>query len=151
MSTPAASSWPAGQPGGHLSLLAAYAHDDPALTPVELIGFDPEVCAVASLYGMTDLAACCRHTSQDRGCRPDDPQPDWTALPVAALAGAARRRQRRPAQASVRHVRRLVRLARRRHPAAAARAAAPATVAPPVTPRRARCHRSRRNFARLFA
>ena len=70
-----------GSAGGHLSLLAAYAHDDPALTPPELTGTDPQVRAVASLYGQVDLDAMYRHTSQDRSCHPDDPQPDWTAPP----------------------------------------------------------------------
>jgi acetyl esterase/lipase len=70
-----------GSAGGHLGLLAAYAPDDPALTPAELAGSDPEVCGVVSLYGQADLAAHYDHTSQQKTCRPDDPQPDWDAPP----------------------------------------------------------------------
>src|SRR5215218_4674021 len=70
-----------GSAGGHLALLAAYAHDDPILTPVELGGSDPSVCAVVSLYGQADLAAHYDHTSQQKVCRPNDPQPDWDAPP----------------------------------------------------------------------
>ncbi len=74
-----------GSAGGHLSLLAAYAHDDPVLTPAELRGSDPRVSAVASLYGQVSLEAMYEHLSQDRVCHPDDPQPDWTAPPSRAL------------------------------------------------------------------
>ena len=70
-----------GSSGGHLALLAAYAADDPALTPVELTGSDQQVCAVVSLYGQADLAAHYDHTDQAKWCRPDDPQPDWDAPP----------------------------------------------------------------------
>jgi acetyl esterase/lipase len=70
-----------GSAGGHLALLAAYAHDDPTLTPAELAGSDPQVCAVVSLYGQADLAAHYDHTDQQKVCRPDDPQPDWDAPP----------------------------------------------------------------------
>jgi acetyl esterase/lipase len=70
-----------GSAGGHLALLAAYTHDDPTLTPAELAGSDPPVCAVVSLYGQADLAAHYDHTSQQKVCRPDDPQPDWDAPP----------------------------------------------------------------------
>jgi len=70
-----------GSAGGHLALLAAYAPDDPALTPAELAGSDPSVCGVVSLYGQADLAAHYHHTSQHKTCRPDDPQPDWDAPP----------------------------------------------------------------------
>jgi acetyl esterase/lipase len=70
-----------GSAGGHLSLLAAYAHEDPALTPPELAGSDPRVRAVVSLYGQVHLAAMYDHTSQARICRPDDRRPDWTAPP----------------------------------------------------------------------
>jgi acetyl esterase/lipase len=68
-----------GSSGGHLSLLAAYAHDDPILTPPELADSDPRVCAVVSLYGQVDLAALYEHTGQRKTCGPDDPQPDWEA------------------------------------------------------------------------
>src|SRR6266496_546859 len=61
-----------GSAGGHLALLAAYAHDDPTLTPAELAGSDPRVCAVVSLYGQADLAAHYHHTGQAKVCRPDD-------------------------------------------------------------------------------
>jgi acetyl esterase/lipase len=70
-----------GSAGGHLALLAAYAPDDPALTPAELASSDPRVCGVVSLYGQADLAAHYHHTSQHKTCRPDDPQPDWDAPP----------------------------------------------------------------------
>ena len=68
-----------GSAGGHLALLAAYAPDDPTLTPAELAGSDPRVCAVVSLYGQADLAAHYHHTGQHKSCRPDDPRPDWDA------------------------------------------------------------------------
>jgi acetyl esterase/lipase len=64
-----------------LALLAAYAPDDPTLTPAELAWSDPQVCAVVSLYGQADLAAHYDHTSQQKVCRPEDPQPDWDAPP----------------------------------------------------------------------
>jgi acetyl esterase/lipase len=70
-----------GSAGGHLALLAAYAHEDPTLTPPELAGSDPQACAAVSLYGTVDLAALYDHTSQQKTCRPDDPQPDWDAPP----------------------------------------------------------------------
>ena len=35
--------------------MAAYAPDDPTLTPAELAGSDPSVCGVVSLYGQADL------------------------------------------------------------------------------------------------
>jgi acetyl esterase/lipase len=72
-----------GSAGGHLGLLAAYAPDDPTLTPAELVGSDPSVCGVVSLYGQADLAATYHHLSQQKTCRPDDPQPDWDAPPPA--------------------------------------------------------------------
>jgi acetyl esterase/lipase len=75
-----------GSAGGHLALLAAYAPDDPTLTPVELIGSDPRVCGVVSLYGQADLAAMYDHTGQQKSCRPDDPQPDWDAPPPPWMA-----------------------------------------------------------------
>jgi acetyl esterase/lipase len=71
--------------GGHLSLLAAYSHDDDALTPPELAGADLRVCAVASLYGQVGLDTLYRHTSQDKILRPDDPMPDWAAPPSPTL------------------------------------------------------------------
>jgi acetyl esterase/lipase len=70
-----------GSSGGHLALLAAYAPDDPTLTPAELASSDQQVCAVVSLYGQADLEAHYYHTSQHKSCRPDDPQPDWDAPP----------------------------------------------------------------------
>jgi acetyl esterase/lipase len=74
-----------GSSGGHLSLLAAYTHEDPALTPPELRGSDPRVCGVASLYGQVSLEALYKHASQEKVCHPSDPQPDWTAPPSPAL------------------------------------------------------------------
>jgi acetyl esterase/lipase len=70
-----------GSAGAHLALLAAYAPDDPTLTPAELAGSDPSVCGVVSLYGQADLAAHYHHTGQQKSCRPDDPRPDWDAPP----------------------------------------------------------------------
>jgi acetyl esterase/lipase len=75
-----------GSAGGHLALLAAYTPDDPALTPAELAGSDPPVCAVVSLYGQADLEAHYDHTSQHKSCRPEDPQPDWDAPPPPWMA-----------------------------------------------------------------
>jgi acetyl esterase/lipase len=75
-----------GSAGGHLALLAAYAPDDPTLTPTEVAGSDPSVCGVVSLYGQADLAAHYDHTSQQKTCRPDDPQPDWDAPPPVWMA-----------------------------------------------------------------
>jgi acetyl esterase/lipase len=74
-----------GSAGGHLSLLAAYGHDDPVLTPPDLAGSDLRVRAVVSLYGQVGLDTLYRHTSQDRICHPDDPRPDWNAQPSRAL------------------------------------------------------------------
>jgi acetyl esterase/lipase len=74
-----------GSAGGHLSLLTAYSHDDPELTPPDLTRFDLRVCGVASLYGQVGLDAMYRHTSQEKICHPDDPQPDWAAPPPPAL------------------------------------------------------------------
>jgi acetyl esterase/lipase len=69
-----------GSAGGHLALLAAYAPEDPTLTPAELAGSDPSVCAVVSLYGQADLEAMYHHTGQQES---DDRQPDWDAPPPA--------------------------------------------------------------------
>jgi dienelactone hydrolase len=82
-----------GSAGGHLSLLTAYGHDDPALVPPELAGADLRVSAVVSLYGQVGLDTMYEHTCQDEICRPDDPQPDWNARPsrtLVRLFGAAR-------------------------------------------------------------
>ena len=83
--------------GGHLSLLAAYAPGEPALTPPELAGADLRVRAVASLYGQVGLDTLYWHASQDKVCHRDDQQPDWTAPPSRGLvrlfgANAARLR-----------------------------------------------------------
>jgi acetyl esterase/lipase len=75
-----------GSAGAHLGLLAASTHQDPALTPAELTGSDPRVCGVVSLYGQADLEAHYRHTSQQKTCRPDDPQPNWDAPPPSWMA-----------------------------------------------------------------
>jgi acetyl esterase/lipase len=74
-----------GSAGGHLSLLAAYGHDAPGLTPPELAGSDLRVRAVASLYGQVGLDTMYWHTGQDKTCRPDDPEPDWSAPPSRLL------------------------------------------------------------------
>jgi acetyl esterase/lipase len=55
-----------GSAGGHIALLAAFAPDHPRMTPPELASHDLSVCAVVSLYGPTDLAACYEHTGQSR-------------------------------------------------------------------------------------
>ncbi|HVP20324.1 MAG TPA: alpha/beta hydrolase [Anaerolineaceae bacterium] len=55
-----------GSAGGHLALLAAYAPDDPQLTPPDLEGRDLTVRAVVSMYGPTDLRACYHHLDQKR-------------------------------------------------------------------------------------
>jgi acetyl esterase/lipase len=86
-----------GSSGGHLALLAGYGPDAPALTPPELAGADLRVRAVASFYGQVGLDSMYWHCSQDKTCRPDDPQPDWTAQPSRMLvrlfgANAARLR-----------------------------------------------------------
>jgi acetyl esterase/lipase len=44
-----------GSAGAHLALLAAYAHDNPRLTPPDLLGQDLSVRAVVSYYGVVDL------------------------------------------------------------------------------------------------
>ena len=75
-----------GSAGGHLALLAAYAHDDPVLTPAEMRGCDVRVCAAASLYGQVTLEAMYAHTSQQRICHPDDPRPDWSAPPSKGMS-----------------------------------------------------------------
>jgi acetyl esterase/lipase len=74
-----------GSAGGHLALLGAYGHDAPAVTPPELAGSDLRVRAVASLYGQVGLDSMYWHTGQDKTCRPDDPEPDWTAPPSRLL------------------------------------------------------------------
>jgi acetyl esterase/lipase len=74
-----------GSAGGHLSLLAAYGHGAPALTPPELAGSDLRVRAVASFYGQVGLDTMYWHTGQDKTCRPDDPEPDWSARPSRML------------------------------------------------------------------
>ena len=119
-----------GSAGGHLALLAAYAHDDPALTPAELAGSDPRVCGVVSLYGQADLAAHYDHTSQHKVCRPDDPQPDWDAPPppwLARLFGPD------AARLGLQHLMPAgrLRLAGRRDPQPGARPLRPAVPAPP--------------------
>jgi acetyl esterase/lipase len=72
-----------GSSGGHLSLLTAYGHDDPVLTPPELAGRELRVSAVASLYGQVGLDTMFEHTGQHG--QPDDPQPDWDAPPPRVL------------------------------------------------------------------
>lgn len=55
-----------GSSGGHLALLAAYAPDDPRLTPQDVEGCNLSVRAVISFYGPTDLRACYNHLNQTR-------------------------------------------------------------------------------------
>jgi acetyl esterase/lipase len=78
-----------GSGGGHLSLLAAYGHDAPALTPPELAGSDLRVRAIASFYGQVGLDTMYWHTGQDKTCRPDDPEPDWTHSRRACWCGCS--------------------------------------------------------------
>jgi acetyl esterase/lipase len=76
--------------GGQLSMLAAYAPDDPALTPEDVRGQDLSVRGVVSLYGPADLEACYFHTSQDKTTR-------GSKIPAAAPnseSGLARPMQR---------------------------------------------------------
>lgn len=49
-----------GSAGAQLALLAAYAHDSPAIKPPDLLGQDLSVRAVVSYYGVIDLAAAYR-------------------------------------------------------------------------------------------
>jgi acetyl esterase/lipase len=86
-----------GSAGGHLALLAAYGAGDPRLTPPDLAEANLRVCGVASLYGQVGVDTLYWHTSQDKVCRSNDRQPDWTASPSRALvrlfgANAARLR-----------------------------------------------------------
>src|SRR5262245_45199371 len=74
-----------GSAGGHLSLLAAYGHDTPALTPPELAGVGLRVRAVASRDGPVGPDTMSWHTGQDKTCSPDDPEPDWSAQPSGML------------------------------------------------------------------
>jgi acetyl esterase/lipase len=74
-----------GSSGGHLALLAAYAHADPVFTPAELRGPDLRVCAVVSLYGQVTLEAMYAHTAQHKICHPEDPRPDWAAPPSKGM------------------------------------------------------------------
>ena len=77
-----------GRPSGAARCLS---HEDPTLTSPELVGSDPEVCTVASLYGQVGLEAMYEHTGQAKTCHADDPQPDWDAPPpgwVLRLFGA---------------------------------------------------------------
>ena len=53
-----------GSSGGHLALLTAYTARNPIFTPKELEGKDMSVCAVASIYGTSDLEAIYYHTNQ---------------------------------------------------------------------------------------
>lgn len=52
--------------GGHLSLLAAYAHNHPKFTPPDVRDYDLTVHAVMSNYGPTDLRTVYEHTDQTR-------------------------------------------------------------------------------------
>jgi acetyl esterase/lipase len=52
--------------GGHLSLLAAYAHRHPQLTPAELKDADLTVRGVISFYGPSDMRAVYSHTNQQK-------------------------------------------------------------------------------------
>ena len=121
-----------GSAGGHLALLAAYTHHDPALTPAELAGSDPSVCGVVSLYGQADLAAHYDHTSQQKVCRPDDPRPDWDA--PTTVDGASVRPRRRPTEGAE-HGGRPARLAGRRDPQPGPRPLRLAVTGPPRPPR----------------
>ena len=66
--------------GGQLSMLAAYAPDDAALTPEDVRGQDLSVRGVVSLYGPADLEACYFHTNQDKTTR-------GSKMPAAAPTG----------------------------------------------------------------
>ena len=47
--------------GGHVAMLAAYGHRDPAFTPEDLHGLDTSVAGVVSLYAPSDLRAFVDH------------------------------------------------------------------------------------------
>ena len=71
--------------GGSLSLVAAYAPADPALTPNDVREADLSVRAVISCYGPADTRACYYHTKQDQSRSPYyhyDPQRDQSRSPV---------------------------------------------------------------------
>ncbi|RPJ50764.1 MAG: alpha/beta hydrolase [Chloroflexi bacterium] len=55
-----------GSAGGHLSMLAGYAPNHPALTPEELRLVDLTVRGIVSYYGPSDLNAVYNHTNQQR-------------------------------------------------------------------------------------
>lgn len=59
-----------GSAGGQLALLAAFAPDEPELTPADVAGHDLSVAGVVSFYGPADLSACYAHTRQEQ--RPSD-------------------------------------------------------------------------------
>jgi acetyl esterase/lipase len=59
-----------GSAGGQLALLAAFAPEEPELTPADVAEQDLAVAGVVSFYGPSDLAACYAHTRQDQ--RPTD-------------------------------------------------------------------------------
>ena len=70
-------------------MLAAYAPDDPALTPEDVRGQDLSVRAVVSVYGPSDLEACYYHTNQDK-----------TTRGATVLAGRDRPARLRPVKAA---------------------------------------------------
>lgn len=79
-----------GSAGGHLAQLAAFAPHHLDLTPEELRGRDLSVRGVVSLYGPSDLAACFRHTRQDRIPGVGSTPPDLELLSSPAPAALVR-------------------------------------------------------------
>jgi acetyl esterase/lipase len=70
-----------GSTGAHLALLAAYAPQNPELTPADLKDVDLSACGVFSFYGPTDLLALYEYENQENfRDRPPVPigEPDHT-------------------------------------------------------------------------
>ena len=68
--------------GGHLALLAAYAPDDPELTPDDVKDADLSVAAVVSNYGPVDMRAYCDHAGATLGGGGDDGKKDQKQDPM---------------------------------------------------------------------
>lgn len=81
--------------GGHISLLAAYTPDDPALWPEDVVGGDTTVRGVVSIYGPVDMRDAFDHMNMAEIAARNPQAPDWDA-PVPPMAnklfgpGAAR-------------------------------------------------------------
>jgi acetyl esterase/lipase len=71
-----------GSAGGHLALLAAYAPDDPELTPDDVKDADLSVAAVVSYYGPVDMRAYCDHAGATLVGGGDDGKKDQKQDPM---------------------------------------------------------------------